>query len=265
MTVTCLHHKEEIEKFLCQDIFLYLYNLGDLDDFFWPYTTWYALKDQARIQQLALLYTQTSLPVLLGLAREPTHLMEQLLREIIHLLPRRFYAHLSGTAVQVLKDEYQVRSHGLHYKMALTDTSQLLQVDTSAATPLSSANERELADFYRLSYPGNWFEPRMLATGYYYGIRQRQDLVAVAGVHVYSQPYKVAALGNIAVHPQFRSQGFGKIICAKVCQTLLSTVQHIGLNVKADNIAAIRCYEKLGFEPIATYEEYSLVLKPTAI
>jgi ribosomal protein S18 acetylase RimI-like enzyme len=30
------------------------------------------------------------------------------------------------------------------------------------------------------------------------------------------------------------------------------------LNVKADNVVAIACYEGLGFEEVATYEEYSL-------
>jgi len=38
-------------------------------------------------------------------------------------------------------------------------------------------------------------------------------------------------------------------------------VKHIGLNVKADNASAIASYEKLGFERIATYEEFSLKLK----
>jgi predicted GNAT family acetyltransferase len=33
------------------------------------------------------------------------------------------------------------------------------------------------------------------------------------------------------------------------------------LNVKADNAGAIRCYERLGFEYIATYEECALERK----
>jgi len=39
-----------------------------------------------------------------------------------------------------------------------------------------------------------------------------------SGVHVYSQCYKVAALGNITVHPNFRGQGLGTILCARLCQ-----------------------------------------------
>jgi predicted GNAT family acetyltransferase len=89
--------------------------------------------------------------------------------------------------------------------------------------------------------------------------------VSVAGAHVYSPQYKVAALGNITTHPQFRGKGLARVVCAKLCQELLQTVNHIGLNVKVDNISVIACYCKLGFEPVATYEEYSLKLKQTTL
>jgi len=260
MNTVCLHAKDEIETFLRRDPYLHLYALGDLDDFFWHHTTWYALKEHQQIKQLVLFYTGTSLPVLLGITEESTKLMQELLQSIIHLLPKRFYAHLSGNLAGVLASDYQSRSHGLHYKMALTDSSRLDSVDTSGVMQLSASNVSELEELYRESYLGNWFEPRMLETGYYYGICQGAALLSVAGVHVYSQQYGVAALGNITTHPLFRGKGLGRIVCAKLCQTLLQTVDYIGLNVKADNKSAIACYTKLGFERIATYEEYSLEL-----
>jgi len=42
---------------------------------------------------------------------------------------------------------------------------------------------------------------------------------------------------------------------------LLREVDHVGLNVKADNASAIASYVRLGFERIAAYEEFSLKLK----
>ncbi len=36
---------------------------------------------------------------------------------------------------------------------------------------------------------------------------------------------------------------------------------HIGLNVKADNTSAIRCYEKLGFETTGSFGEFDVELK----
>jgi predicted GNAT family acetyltransferase len=82
--------------------------------------------------------------------------------------------------------------------------------------------------------------------------------VSVAGIHIHSKRYKLAALGNIATHPDYRGQGLAKASCAKLCQELIRTVDHIGLNVKADNASAIGCYEKLGFKHIARYEECML-------
>lgn len=253
-----LHAKDEIEAFLRKNSFLHLYTLGDLDDFFWDSTIWYALKDQQQIKQLILLYTASSFPTLLGLTEEPTDLMKVLLRSIIHLLPKQFYAHLSGDVSAVLAQDYEIKSHGVHYKMGLTNRSPLESVDTSQVVRLSVSDSYDLEELYSLSYPGNWFEPRMLETGCYYGIRHGASLVSVAGVHVYSQLYRVATLGNVTTHPRFRGQGLGTAVCAKLGQALLQTVDHIGLNVKADNLSALSCYTKLGFEPIATYEEYSL-------
>nr|WP_277875856.1 GNAT family N-acetyltransferase [Trichocoleus sp. FACHB-90] len=145
--------------------------------------------------------------------------------------------------------------------MALTNSSYLESIDTSAVIPVSVSQGRELEELYGVSYPSNWFEPRMLETGYYYGLRRGETLVSVAGVHIYSQQYRVAALGNVTTHPQFRGLGLATAVCARLCQELLRHVDHIGLNVLAGNRSAIACYEKLGFEQIATYGEYSLELK----
>lgn len=260
-TQICLHDKKQIETFFRQNTFLHLYEIGDLDNFFWGHTTWYALTEAQQINQIALLYTGAFLPVLIGLTEESIDSMQELLRSIIHILPKKFYAHLSKDLLAIFIDEYQIQPHAIHYKMGLSNPSCLQNFDTSNVVPLSVANTTEIEQLYRLSYPDNWFELRMLETDNYFGIKQDKNLVSVAGVHVYSQQYKVAALGNITTHPQFRGRGLAKVVCAKLCQELLQTVTHIGLNVKVDNASAIACYSQLGFEPIATYGEYSLELK----
>ena len=262
MAVVCLHDKEQIETFLRGNTFLHLYEIGDLDDFFWQYTTWYAqLQPQQRVSQVALLYSAPQVPVLLGISEEPTDTMRALLSAIKRLLPIRFYAHLSGDLATVFANDYHVESHGLHYKMALLDKTCLDNIDDDSVVPLTVAHLRELEALYNVSYPVNSFDPRMLETGRYYGIRRDASLVCVAGIHVYSPEYRVAVLGNVTTHPNFRGQGLGTAACARLCKELLREVDHVGLNVKADNASAIACYERLGFERIANYEEYSLELK----
>jgi predicted GNAT family acetyltransferase len=41
---------------------------------------------------------------------------------------------------------------------------------------------------------------------------------------------------------------------------MLRQVEHVGLNVKASNASAIRCYEAVGFSVIGQYEECMLRL-----
>lgn len=262
MKAICLHSRQEIETFLRRDTFLHIYSIGDLDYFFWQYTTWYALRDsQQEITELVLLYSGASLPVLLAITEEPGDGMRALLQSISHLLPKRFYAHLSGDRASIFANDYHIQPHGLHYKMALIYKNWVDTIDTSRVVPLTIYDLPELEALYRVSYPANSFDPRMLETGYYYGIRQGRDIISVAGVHVYSQRFKVAALGNVTTHPDFRGQGLGTAVCAKLCQALLQTVDHIGLNVKADNASAIASYKRLGFEVIAEYSEYAFAVK----
>jgi ribosomal protein S18 acetylase RimI-like enzyme len=260
MPVVSLHDKGEIERYLRKNALIHLYELGDLDDFFWPYTTWYALQEAGEVQSLLLLYSAISPPVLLAIS-ENLPALRTLLQSSIHLLPARFYAHLSGDLAGLLATQYQVDSHGLHYKMALVDRSRRETVHTSEAMPLTEADLEELQALYLVSYPGNSFDPRMLQTGHYYGMRRNNMLVSVAGVHVYSPRYRVGVVGNVTTHPDYRGKGLGTAVCARLCKELLHTVDHIGLNVKVDNAPAIASYKRLGFEVVGEYEEALLSLR----
>src|SRR5437588_9927057 len=181
MATVCLHDKQEIEMILRGNTFLHLYEIGDLDDFFWQYTTWYALKEQQRISQVALLYSGIILPGLLGITEEPGDKMRALLSSINHLLPRCFYAHLSEGLASVFAHDYQIESHGIHYKMPLLDKAPLDTVDDASVVPLTVAHFPDLEALYRASYPGNAFNPPMPETGRYYGIRDCRPNVIDAG------------------------------------------------------------------------------------
>jgi predicted GNAT family acetyltransferase len=102
----------------------------------------------------------------------------------------------------------------------------------------------------------------MLETGFYFAIRRGGSLVSVAGVHVCSPQYRVAALGNITTRPDFRGQGLATAVTARLCQELRSAgIESIGLNVHAGNPGALACYQKIGFERVADYGESTLELK----
>ncbi len=257
MKAVCLHERSKIETFLRGNVYLNIYALGDLDDFFWPYTSWYAWVDRAEIQSIALIYTGGNLPCLHSIAEnEKIRYAEELLSGLISILPRRFYAHLSPGLEPILAKHYSLKPFGEHYKMALADVSELNKIDTSEVIALSVPDAGEIVKLFQKSYPGNYFEPRMLDTNQYYGIRQSDKLISVGGVHIFSHEYRVAALGNIVTDPEYRNRGYAATVTARICKSLLKEIDHIGLNVKADNKGALKCYKKLGFEVIASYGEF---------
>lgn len=260
MKTASLHDRRAIESFLRKNPYLHIYSIGDLDDFFWQYTTWYGLKENEEIRAVALMYTGQAQPTLLAMS-EGKPGIQALLESIMHILPVSFYAHLSLGLEHIFKEHCRVQSHGEHYKMALVDTSPLRDIDCSQTVRLSIGDLDEVRQLYEKGYSGNWFDPRMLETNQYFGIRIENRLVSVAGVHVYSERYRVAALGNITTHPDHRNRGYGTTVTAKLCQSLSERVDHIGLNVKADNDIAISCYRKLGFETVASYAEHTVERK----
>lgn len=255
----CLHDKKEIESFLRKNVYLYIYAIGDLDDFFWPYTTWYAWKEDDENRAIALLYSRRKLPTLLALSEEGK--TKKLLQDLVQLLPNKFHAHLRSGVEATLKYKYNMKSHGQYRKMALKNKSSMHNVDCSGVIRLRDEDLEQILEFYKQAYPDNWFDSDILQTKQYFGIRKENKLVSVAGIHVYSEQYKVAALGNIVTHPDYRGNGFGKAVTVKLCQELSKKADHIGLNVKSDNEKAISMYEKLGFEIVDSFWEYTAELK----
>ena len=94
MKVISVHDKREIKRFLQGNIDLNIYSIGDLDDFFWPYTVWYGSGTANGLKSLVLVYTGSPPPTVLALADDLTAAAD-LLTAMGNLLPCRFYAHLS--------------------------------------------------------------------------------------------------------------------------------------------------------------------------
>ena len=87
--ITPVHDKALIEMFLRRNTPLHLYELGDLDERFWPATTWYGHITNGEIRAMALLCRGLSTPTLLALADaelpELEELCQSLLRTVDHI------------------------------------------------------------------------------------------------------------------------------------------------------------------------------------
>jgi len=260
VVVVELRDRDALARFLRRRAAVHAYELGDLDDFFWPRTRWFTWQPDGRIEQVALLYDEPDPPVLLALGDAPAAGMAELLLAVAAELPGRVYAHLSPALVDALAPRLVPENEPVpHLKLGLADPGALAAHETAGAVPLSPADVGEIERLYERAYPGTWFHPRMLETGRYVGIRRDGELACVAGVHVWSPAWHVACLGNVATLPSRRGEGLATVACATLCRVLLDDgIDVISLNVRADNRAAIRAYEKLGFTHAADYVEVML-------
>ncbi len=253
MQIEVLRNKDILFEFLQKEAALQIYLTGDLDDFFWPDTTWYALKEAGEIKSVALLYAGMTPPTLLCFQNEGAEFAVHLLHEIRSLLPPRFYAHLGEGFIDVFGRSNIIEHYGLNYKMALK--KKVADPVVPGIRRLLQNDLNEILKLYAEAYPHNWFDNRMLESGKYFGYFLEDKLVGVAGIHVYSSKYKVAALGNITTHNDYRHRKIGSNITAALCYDLQKNVDIIGLNVRSDNHYAIRLYKNLGFDIEGTYEE----------
>lgn len=102
---------------------------------------------------------------------------------------------------------------------------------------------------------GDFFHSGLLEGGHYVGRLVGVELAAVAGIHVVDPVNGVAAIGNVATHPDHRGRGHGRAVMTTVICRLRAEVDVIGLNVRHRTTPARRLYASLGFVHALTYEE----------
>lgn len=249
-----LQDKARIYQHLQKNKSLFAYHIGDLDPFFFPYCTWYGLIEDNDLSDVVLVYRGLSTPTVLALSVTPP--MPQLVQAIKDELPDRFYCHYQKELEHVLASSHTITPFGAYLKMDFHGfPSDLTLTEAQECIQLTHRDEPQIRTLYQIAYPGNYFNPHMLATGKYYGVKKGEELLSVAGVHVYSPTYRIAVLGNVTTHPCMRNRGLAKQCVFTLLKSLEHEVDFIGLNVKADNYPAIALYHAIGFKSASTYEE----------
>lgn len=257
MPYESLHDRDELERFFSLDPILHLYSLGDLDPAFWPHTSWYGTRVNGQLEEVVLLYLGLATPTVQAFATGDPARAAALLAELLPALPPRFHAHLGPPALEgTLREQRAFAPYGLSLRMRLDEPTRVELPAPDGQVVLEDSDEAAIRELLGVAYPHNFFEPRMLASGLYLGVRLGGELVAMAGLHVRSERYRAAALGNVATHPDARGQGLGRAITASLCRRLLDRgIGRIGLNVREANTAGRALYEGLGFVTHLQYQE----------
>lgn len=259
--IICVHDKERIAGFLMRAKEENVLAIGDLDPFFWPSTVWWGWEEGDELLGLALLYCGAGMPVLLLSSEIQENHTQDFVHALTALLPVAVYTHLSPGVDGLFNGYYQMVPHGRHLKMVYRGQDRNEDIDVSDVVPLTREHLPAIETLFDTAYPGNFFDARMLDTNLYYGIWGGEALQCVAGIHTYSPQHGVAAIGNVTTLPAMRGRGLATRACARLLSTLLTNVDVIALNVKADNTSAILVYQRLGFEVVAEYDEYEMYRK----
>ena len=241
--------RNEIRARLRRDPAWSVYALGDLEPPMFPKTRWF-------VPDLTLVVQDYGTAILFAMG--PGSVREALgsVDGPVHLQVRR-------DALDEVARHAAVSSRRLMWRMTWTGdlsrrsatTRQRAKADRAASSRavtsrLSASDVPALqalyADGESSGESPDFFFPSMVADGVFHGIYEGANLVAAAGTHVVAREEGAAAIGNVYVRHDRRGQGLGRLVTQAVLGELAG-VETIGLNVRADNDAALQLYESLGF------------------
>ena len=240
--------RELLRAFLERDRLYAAYALCDLEDREFGRTKWGIAQDGDDVVALVLEYS--------GMTPQPVFLMgeadglEAILREVIR--PRVAYLAARPELLRTAEHFYRVEAGPPMVRM---------WVDRTTFRPYPATVQRllpsEIGDLNRLYQLGfaAWLPSSAIAEGVYYGVRVNGTLVAAAGTHVISDRARLAAVGNVLTHVDYRGRGFATAVTGAVTAELLRTCDHVVLNVRSDNPPALNAYRRLGYAEYTRFEE----------
>ena len=170
-----------------------------------------------------------------------------------------FYLSVNREAADLLRaNGYEIQHEKKMWRLA-ADPAHFVRRDYTALR-LGPADYERLASLYMdgdaTGETPPFFDAGMLRHGVYYGICEGRAIVAAAGTHVLAEQESVAAIGNVYTRRDRRGGGLaGEATGAVTAELLRLGVRTVVLNVGEANAAAMRVYERLGFERYCEYRE----------
>jgi ribosomal protein S18 acetylase RimI-like enzyme len=231
-----------IQPILSRDRAWALYALGDLSPRHFPQTTWYINN-----QNLVLIYRGADPPILFAMG-EP----EALRIILADVREPALSLSVCENVLPILLEFYKVSSLVPMRRMLAHIEPVVEPLPNLPMRRLSSGDEPAVRALFQdgalAGEAPDFFLPWMLSEGVFFGLWNQGQLIAVAGTHLVSAEEQVAAVGNIYTRRDQRGRGYGTAVTIAVTHALRNMgMTTIGLNVKRENAAALRAYQKAGY------------------
>ena len=240
--------RDLLYSFLEQDRLYAAYAICDLEEREFARTRWGAAYDGDELIAVGMEYTGPTPQPLFVLGRPDG--ISAVLRDVIR--PRAAYIAARTMMLPAVEAHYRVDPGPQMVRM---------WVDRARFRPYPATVQRllpveigELNRLYQLGF-ASWLPSGAIADGVYYGMRVNGQLVSAAGTHVVSPSARLAVVGNVLTHLDYRGRGFATAVTGAVTAELLRSCDQIVLNVRADNPPAINAYRRLGYIEHARFEE----------
>ena len=237
-----------LRAFLEQDRLYAAYAICDLEDREFGRTRWAAAYDGEALVAVGLEYTGPTPQPLFTLGTSEG--ISAILRDVIR--PRAAYIAARTEMLPAVEAWYRVDPGPQMIRMWVD--RQRFRPYPATVARLLPVEIGELNRLYQLGF-ASWLPSSAIADGVYYGMRVNGQLVAAAGTHVISPQARLAVVGNVLTHVDYRGRGFATATTGAVTAELLRTADQVVLNVRADNPPAINAYRRLGFVEHARFEE----------
>ncbi|MEM1350639.1 MAG: GNAT family N-acetyltransferase, partial [Myxococcota bacterium] len=170
------------------------------------------------------------------------------------IVPERHHFHVIGDQMSAVREHFNVTSCQKMHRMGLERANYVRRQGDPRVVRLGHRDTAAIMELYA-HYPDHFFEPYQMESGLYFGVRDDDHLVSIAGVHVLNVEHDVAVIGNLVTHPDARGQGFATACTGRLLDELFERVSFVALNVQAQNTPAIRMYTNFGFGPNNIYFE----------
>jgi GNAT superfamily N-acetyltransferase len=255
---TELTDKRHILAFLQLDRRYAAYAIGDLEDLMFEHSAWAGAEHGGQLRALVLHFRGLTIPALFLMGENDG------LRAILQqsLRPERVFFMCRKEHVTTTREFYAWEGTNPMWRMVLQP--RRFQPVEGDCKRLGPAHYDQLLQLYT-GGGGDAFTLLQLEHGVFFGAVVQDQLVSVAGTHLVSPTYGVAALGNVFTDPDYRGRGYGTLTTAAVVSELLRLgIPDIVLNVSQANSAAIRIYERLGFERYCPFLEGAASVKQSS-